>query len=74
MFEDSNRGSLNYKDQGNNYLVIVIVYAKCVSRGITKKGNCCCCCLHKVVNSGTQNCVNLRAYILNVFKNQKCNN
>ena len=50
-FED-----FRYKDLSNNCLVIVIVYGKNVSRGITKKSNCYC--LHQVLNSGTQNCVN----------------
>ena len=42
------------KDLSNNCLVIVIVYAKGISRE-TMNSNCCC--LHQVVNSGTQNCV-----------------
>ena len=56
-----------------NYVVIIIVYAKCVNRGITKKSNWCC--LHQVVNSGTQNCANNKnfelklntKFILNLF-------
>ena len=47
---------LRYKDLSNNCLVIVIVYAKGINRGITEKSNCCC--LHQVVNSGTHNKVN----------------
>ena len=45
---------LRYKDLSNKFLVIVIIYAKGVERGITKKINCCC--LHQVVNSDIQNC------------------
>ena len=41
--------------------VVVIAYAKCISREITKKtGNCCC--LHQVVNSGAQNCLNNKEF------------
>ena len=44
----------------NTCLVIVIVYAKDVNIGITKKGNCCC--LHQAVNSSTQNYANNKEF------------
>ena len=46
--------------------MIVIVYAKGINKGITKKNNIC---LHKVVNSGTQN-VQIMKKILLTLKTQ----
>ena len=58
MFEESNGGlEISIKNICEIIvIVIVIVYAKGINRGITKKTNCCC--LHQVVNRGTQNSAN----------------
>ena len=61
-FED-----LRYKDLTNNCLEIVIVYAKCINKGITKKINCYC--LFQVVNSGTQNYANYIEFLLKLITN-----
>ena len=57
-----------YKGLLNSCLVIVIVYAKSVKKGIINKNNCCC--LHQIVNSSdTQNCANNREFQIKLDKN-----